>query len=54
MLVDQLKITQADAFTLYLKAHYYHWNVEGPNFPQYHDFLGDFYQEVFASLDVIA
>lgn len=54
MLVDQLKITQADAFTLYLKAHYYHWNIEGPNFPQYHDFLGDFYQEVFASVDVIA
>ena len=54
MLADQLKITQADAFVLYLKAHYYHWNVEGPNFPQYHEFLGDFYQDVFGSVDAIA
>ena len=54
MLVDQLKIVQADAFTLYLKAHYYHWNIEGPNFPQYHDFLQNFYEEVFASVDTFA
>lgn len=54
MLADQLKITQADAFVLYLKAHFYHWNIEGPNFPQYHEFLSDFYQDVFASVDSIA
>ena len=54
MLVDQLKIVQADAFTLYLKAHYYHWNIEGPNFPQYHDFLQNFYEDVFASVDTFA
>ena len=54
MLVDQLKITQADAFVLYLKAHFYHWNIEGPNFPQYHDFLQNLYQDVFASVDTIA
>ena len=54
MLADQLKITQADAFVLYLKAHYYHWNVEGPNFPQYHEFLQNFYQDVYGSIDAIA
>lgn len=54
MLVDQLKIVQADAFTLYLKAHFYHWNIEGPNFPQYHDFLQNFYEDVFASVDTFA
>ena len=54
MLVDELKKVHADAFTFYLKAHYYHWNVEGPNFPQYHDFLQNLYQEVFASVDSIA
>ena len=54
MLVEQLKVTQADAFTLYLKAHFYHWNVEGPDFPQYHDFLQNLYQEVFASIDSLA
>ena len=54
MLADQLKITQADAFVLYLKAHFYHWNIEGPSFPQYHDFLQNLYQDVFASVDTIA
>ena len=54
MLVDELKKVHADAFTFYLKAHYYHWNVEGPDFPQYHDFLQNLYQEVFASVDTLA
>jgi len=54
MLVDELKKVHADAFTFYLKAHYYHWNVEGPNFPQYHNFLQNLYQEVFASVDTFA
>lgn len=54
MLIDELKKVHADAFTFYLKAHYYHWNVEGPNFPQYHDFLQNLYQEVFASVDTLA
>jgi starvation-inducible DNA-binding protein len=54
MLIDELKKVHADAFTFYLKAHFYHWNVEGPNFPQYHDFLQNLYQEVFASIDTLA
>jgi len=54
MLIDELKKVHADAFTFYLKAHFYHWNVEGPNFPQYHDFLQNLYQEVFASVDTLA
>ncbi len=54
MLIDELKKVHADAFTFYLKAHFYHWNVEGPNFPQYHDFLQNLYQEVFASIDSFA
>ena len=54
MLVDQLKIVQADAFTFYLKAHFYHWNIEGSNFPQYHDFLNELYNDVFLSVDTFA
>jgi starvation-inducible DNA-binding protein len=54
MLVDQLKIVQADAFTFYLKAHFYHWNIEGPNFPQYHEFLNDLYNDVWESVDTFA
>jgi len=47
MLVDNLKVVLASSFTLYLKAHNFHWNVEGPNFPQYHKFLDDFNSEIF-------
>jgi starvation-inducible DNA-binding protein len=39
---------------LYLKSHNFHWNIEGQNFPQYHDFLDGFYTEVFAQTDRIA
>lgn len=54
MLIDELKQIQATAFAFARKAHYFHWNVEGPNFVQYHDFLGELYAEVDASVDVIA
>jgi len=54
MLVDDLKRVQADTFAMYAKAHYYHWNVEGPDFVQYHDFLGKLYEELFEVVDVIA
>tara|TARA_R110000868_G_scaffold50628_5_gene161551 strand:- start:2276 stop:2704 length:429 start_codon:yes stop_codon:yes gene_type:complete len=54
MLIDELKKAQADVFTFYLKAHFYHWNIEGINFPQYHDFLQNLYTDVFGSVDTIA
>lgn len=53
-LVEALKKAQATTFALYLKAHNFHWNVEGPDFAQYHSFLGDFYGEVFGAVDTIA
>lgn len=54
MLVDDLKRVQADTFAMYAKAHYYHWNVEGADFVQYHEFLGKVYEELFAAVDVLA
>jgi starvation-inducible DNA-binding protein len=48
-----LQKTLADVFTMYFKAHTFHWNVEGPNFSQYHDLLGDIYQEVYGSIDLL-
>lgn len=54
MLVDDLKRVQADTFALYAKAHYYHWNIEGPDFVQYHEFLGKLYAELHEAVDVIA
>jgi len=53
-LINQLKTILGTNFALYLKAHGYHWNVEGPNFPQYHDFLNNLYTSLFAQIDPIA
>ena len=54
MLQDTLKSLLADTYIVYFKAHSYHWNVEGPNFAQYHAFLGDYYNDVYGSIDTIA
>jgi starvation-inducible DNA-binding protein len=53
-LIQQLKVILGTNFALYLKSHNFHWNIEGTNFPQYHDFLNGFYSEVFAQTDMIA
>lgn len=54
MLVDDLKRVQADTFAMYAKAHYFHWNIEGPEFVQWHGFLGDIYEALFEEVDVLA
>ena len=51
MLVDDLKTHLGTTFSLFTKAAGFHWNVEGSNFPQYHSFLGDLYNEVYDSAD---
>lgn len=53
-LTEQLKVLLASVFSLSLKAQNYHWNVTGPNFAEYHDFFGKFYEEVGGSVDGIA
>lgn len=53
-LAEQMKVLLASTFSLYLKAHNYHWNVTGPNFGQYHDFFGELYEELHASIDTTA
>lgn len=54
MLADSLRVVLSDTFVLYFKAHSYHWNVEGPDFEQYHNFLGNFYESVFNEVDTVA
>lgn len=51
---DKLRVVLADSFTFMLKSWYFHWNVEGPDFAQYHAFLGDLYAEVQGAVDPIA
>ena len=53
-LQEMMKKVLADTFALYLKAHNYHWNVEGSNFPQYHEFFGNLYEELHGAIDPIA
>ena len=53
-LLQQMKVVLASTFAFYLKAHNFHWNVEGPDFAQYHEFLGNLYEEAFGAVDPIA
>jgi starvation-inducible DNA-binding protein len=48
------KIAFASEFTFYLKAHFFHWNVEGINFRELHDLFGTIYEEVYGSIDNFA
>ena len=51
MLTDTLKTLLATSYALSIKAQNFHWNVEGPDFPQYHEFFGNFYEEVYGAID---
>jgi starvation-inducible DNA-binding protein len=48
------KIAFASEFTFYLKAHFFHWNVEGIHFRELHDLFGTIYEEVYGSIDDFA
>ena len=54
LMIESAKVVMADAFKFYLRAHNYHWNVEGHDFYQYHTLLEKIYEEVFAAVDTIA
>lgn len=53
-LIERMKILLATQFAFYLKLHFFHWNVTGPNFPQYHQLFGELYEEVWGSVDEVA
>lgn len=53
-LISQLKKVLANTFVMYMKSHSFHWNVEGKEFVQMHNFFGDLYEELHASIDPIA
>jgi starvation-inducible DNA-binding protein len=54
MLSDDLKVLLASTNALAIKAQNFHWNVEGPDFPQYHSFFETYYNDVYESVDKIA
>ena len=54
MLADLLKTYLASTFAYYLKAHMFHWNVEGPDFGELHGFFAQIYEDAFDAVDPIA
>jgi starvation-inducible DNA-binding protein len=53
-LTTAIKVLLANATVMYYKAHQFHWNIEGIEFTQYHEFFGDLYTEVYGSIDPTA
>ena len=51
MLTDLMKILLASSFSYYLKAHFFHFNVEGKDFYQYHKFLQKVYEDAYSAVD---
>jgi starvation-inducible DNA-binding protein len=47
VLVDDLKTLLATQYAFVIKAQLFHWNVEGPDFAQLHEFFGNIYEEVY-------
>jgi len=44
----------ATEFAYYLKAHAFHWNVEGSDFYQYHTFFQAIYEDAYSAVDPTA
>ena len=53
-IADGLSHLLADTYTLYLKTHYFHWNVTGPMFNTLHLMFEQQYTELALAVDVIA
>ena len=54
MLADSLKTLLATNFAYYLKAHGFHWNVEGPDFSELHGFFQEIYEDAYSAIDPTA
>lgn len=53
-LIKAAKIGFASQYTFYLKAHYFHWNVEGIHFQELHSLFETIYAEVYGTVDEFA
>lgn len=50
-LIEMMRQAFANNFTYYLESHNAHWNTVGPDFPQYHAFLKEIYEDAQTSID---
>jgi starvation-inducible DNA-binding protein len=53
-LKQAMKVAFASEYSFALKAQNFHWNVEGPLFPQLHALFDTIYSEVYDSIDGFA
>lgn len=53
-IAEGLSRVLADSYTLYIKTHYYHWNVTGPMFQTLHNMFEEHYTELATAVDDIA
>jgi starvation-inducible DNA-binding protein len=53
-LTQAAKIAFASQFTFYLKAAFFHWNVEGIHFQELHALFETVYTEVYGTVDEFA
>lgn len=53
-IADGLSRLLADTYSLYLKTHYFHWNVTGPMFQTLHLMFETQYTELALAVDLVA
>ena len=53
-LIEQMKKLLATVYAYGLKAQNFHWNVEGPNFIQYHELFANVYEKAAGDVDTVA
>lgn len=54
MLSDLLKTFLATNYAFVIKAQFFHWSVEGPDFGQLHKFFQKIYEDAYSAIDPIA
>ena len=54
MLSDLLKTYLATTYAYTIKTQFMHWNVEGPEFGQLHEFFQEIYEDSYSAIDPIA
>lgn len=54
MITDSLKVLLANHIEASLVVQGFHWNIEGLNFQQFHDFFGEVYEVYYSQVDNLA
>jgi starvation-inducible DNA-binding protein len=53
VLADLLKTFLASTYAYTIKAQFFHWSVEGPDFGQLHKFFQKIYEDAYSAIDPI-